>query len=92
MWGVMRIMPNGTREMVYPMRNEVKDHRGSSSYTVGKGQTYQRSLDLSAICDFSTPGLYRVKILYDCGWIAKQENGEWVGHFGGPVFEVRVSQ
>ena len=92
MWGVMRIMPNGKREMVYPIRNEAKDHRGLNSYKVGMGQTYKRSLDLSAICDFSTAGLYRVKILYDCGWIAKQENDEWVGHFGGPVFEVRVSQ
>jgi hypothetical protein len=92
MWGVKRIMPNGKREMVYPIRNEAKDYRGLNSYKVGKGQTYRRSLDLSAICDFSTPGLYRVKIIYDCGWIAKQEKGEWVGHFGGPVFEVRVSQ
>jgi hypothetical protein len=92
MWGVMRITPDGKHEMVYPIRYEAKDRRGLKSYTVGKGQTYKRSLDLSAIRDFSKPGLYRVKILYDCGWIAKQEKGEWVGHFGGPVFEVRVSQ
>jgi hypothetical protein len=92
MWGVMRIMPNGKREVVYPIRDEAKDRRGLNSYKVGNGQTYKRSLDLSAICDFSTPGLYRVKILYDCGWIAKQEHGEWAGRFGGPVFEVSVSQ
>ena len=40
--------------------------------------------------DFSKPGKYRVQLSYENGEIADAKNGEWVGEFTGPVFELNV--
>lgn len=51
---------------------------------------YRRSLDLSKLHDFSEPGDYRVQIVYDNVGLTLRANGEWGGHFAGPVMSIRI--
>jgi hypothetical protein len=111
-WGLKRLLPDGTREVVgvatsafgapytspdgthviIPAREVVRP--GAADLTIHRlanGQSYERSLDLSSMCDFSKPGKYRVQLVYGNGAVADREKGEWVGTFTGPVFEINVS-
>ena len=86
-----RVSPNGiyrvpARKAVRPGPAELKLHR------VGYRRPYTRSLDLSAMCDFSKPGKYCVRLFYDNGRIADGDKGEWVGTFSGPEFDINVAR
>ena len=91
-WGLNRILPDGTQQRVPIAKGvdrgslEVKLHR------LTHRQSYKRLLDLSAMCDFSKPGTYRVQLLYDDGWIADKNKGDWLGSFLSPVFVIKISQ
>ena len=72
-----RVSPNGiyrvpARKAVRPGPAELKLHR------VGYRRPYARSLDLSAMCDFSKPGKYCVRLFYDNGRIADGDKVERV--------------
>jgi hypothetical protein len=91
-WGLHRILPDGTQQRVPIAKGldrgspEVKLHR------LTHRQSYKRLVNLSAMCDFSKPGTYRVQLIYDDGWIADRFKGDWQGRFSSPMFEIKISQ
>jgi hypothetical protein len=91
-WGVNRILPDGTQQVVPIAKGVGRNSPDVRSHRLTHRQSYRRSLDLSAMCDFSMPGTYRVQLLYDDGWIADVDRGDWQGNFRSPVFEVRISR
>ena len=89
-WGLNRILPDGKRERVAATRKATRQSPNFKSIVVDKTHPYKRSLDLSALADFSKLGLYRVQLMYEDGWLAIREKGEWVGSFASPPFEIEV--
>jgi hypothetical protein len=114
-WGLRRVLPDGTREWVQVARPDPPDwapQRGfpdrsreiipaEKAVRPGPGElklhhlthrkSYERSLDLSEMCDFSKPGTYHVQLIYENDWIADKKRGEWAGRFTSPVFEVTIT-
>jgi hypothetical protein len=90
-WGSPYTSPDGThfiipvRKPMRPSAVELRFHRLSN------GKSYTRAINLSAMCDFSKPGKYRLQLIYENGAIADAKKGEWVGKFSGPVLEVTVT-
>lgn len=91
-WGLRRILPDGKREFVWPARVGSRESRTLKSHVLNKKQPYARSLDISALCEFSKLGTYRVQLIYDSGWLADRTKGEWPGSFCSPVFELKVTE
>jgi len=91
-WGLCRILPDGTQQRVPVAKGVDRESPGLRSHRLTHRQSYKRSLDLSAMCDFSKPGTYRVQLLYDDGWLADRNKGDWQGHFRSPVFEIKISR
>ncbi len=89
-WGLHRILPDGNRERVAAKRNATRQSPGFKSIVLDKTHPYKRSLDLSALADFSKPGVYRVQLMYEDGWLAIREKGEWVGSFSSRTFEINI--
>ena len=54
------------------------------------GESFKRSLDLTALCDFPAAGTYRVQVVYEDTLIADRKKGEWSGRFCSPVFELKI--
>lgn len=54
------------------------------------GESFRRSLDLTALCDFPATGTYRLQVIYEDTFIADQKKGEWSGRFCSPVFEIKI--
>jgi hypothetical protein len=54
------------------------------------GESFKRSLDLTALCDFPKAGTYRVQLVYANTFIADLKKGEWSGRFCSPVFEIKI--
>jgi hypothetical protein len=84
------VMPDGTRAVVpagaalRPGPANLRVHR------LADRQSYKRLLDLSAMCDFSTPGEYLVQLVYEGGTVADPNRGEWTGSFSGRVFKINI--
>jgi hypothetical protein len=89
-WRLAGISPDGKKwdglkgARKRPKPTDLKTHR------LAHRQSYKRSLDLSAMGDFSKPGKYRLQLLYDTGGLADEDKGEWIGEFSGPVFEINI--
>ncbi len=90
-WGLRRILPDGTRHEVAIARGLKRNSPEVISHCLAHRQSYGRSLDLSAMADFSRSGTYRVQLVYADGWLADRRKGDWVGEFRSPVFEIKVS-
>ena len=88
-WGLCRTLPSGKRESVAASKDFT---RGSPRVTVHRlthGQSYDRSLDLGEIADFSAKGTYHVQLLYESFGPTGLAKGAWPGSFSGPVFDVK---
>ena len=92
-WFLRRILPDGTQQRVPPIAKAV-DRKSPRvmSHRLAHRQSYKRSLDLSAMGDFSKPGTYRIQLVYGDGGIAEMDKGDWVGQFSSSVFEIKVSR
>jgi hypothetical protein len=92
LWGMRCILPDGTQNVTPIDRPILRNSPDLKTHFLTDRKSYQRSLDLSAMADFSKPGTYRVQLVYDSFSIADTEKGDyWVGSFRSPVFEIKIS-
>jgi len=91
-WGLCRILPDGTQQVVPIAKGVDRESPAVKLHRLTHRQSYHRSLDLSAMCDFSKPGTYRVQLFYDDGWIANRDKGDWQGSFRSPTFDIKISR
>ena len=58
---------------------------------VSKTRTYRRKIDLDRLYHFSTPGTYRVQLVYDSKWFTEYPRRDaWTGTFRSSVFSVTI--
>ncbi len=91
-WSVRCITPDRKRESPPASGGVARDSSDVHAHPMKTGQSYERKLDLSSLCDFSKVGIYRVQVTYDSRWIAKLERGEWWGSFAGPAFQIKIAE
>jgi hypothetical protein len=89
-WGLRRTLPGGKREYVQAKRDVARDSPRVAAHLLTHGQSYERSLDLSTIADFSATGAYHVQLIYENWQAADAAKGDWRGSFSSPVFDVKV--
>ena len=106
LWSVGMIPPNGKREWLtsrafersiqaLPIGKQVASFRSSHTvhaYIIGGEQTFQRAIDLRDFGDFSEPGVYRIRLGYDNGVAADQDQNEWIGGFGSQEVKVTITE
>ncbi len=89
-WGLRRTSPNGKREDARAGVGADRDSHRVTAHRLTDGQSFDRSLDLSAFADFSARGIYHVQLIYYSGGVGHAEKGDWCGSFSSPVFDVKI--
>jgi beta-lactamase regulating signal transducer with metallopeptidase domain len=106
-WGIRRITPGGEREVFagalqdsLPNEEELRTtYRGGirnspdmQRHKLKPNQPYRRTLDLTQICDFDEPGVYKIQVYYDDQWIDFRDEGGLNGRIASETFEIEIQE